>query len=547
MRKKNITVLTMVICLIFASVCGCSTKETITTTEENKVEKDSGSDDLSGGGPETLDQIMAAPDDTETRADSSGYLVTWEDMADVNVVYICLSTLTKEMISHVEDAINEITETEINVHVNLASYDLGSYAQQISLLMTSGEKVDLLLSIPMDSASYSVLSSNHQLMDVSQLIEEYGKPIINLVGDFAKATSMDDAMYGVPQWRDFSSRMTIYMRKDVLEDLDLVDKAQDLSSWKEFEEILETVKNSEKWSYLAGIGAGPGKKIIERYGVYSAFDSFKDNLTYDLLGDTMGIISADASGKVSLNFATEEYHNMTKLMKEWYDKGYVYRDVTGPDDPADLMKNNVLFSVITETEYGSELSAAVSWGEVIPAVVTYYPISSSAITRFVWTIPNVSTEPEAAMTFLSMMYTDSRIANLLAWGVENVDYQIVDGVACPMPEPQAGTYRAADYLFGNQFITLPWEGQPADFREKQMEAFQSAEISPYLGFSAQLSEITNEISACSVVINEYLPSLDCGVAAEGIYDEFLQKLDKSGVSKIVDQYQRQLDKWLAEQ
>ena len=58
------------------------------------------------------------------------------------MMYLATSTIPAGL-QDVEDAINEITENEINVHVNLEMVETGSYAQQVSLRMASSEPMDL--------------------------------------------------------------------------------------------------------------------------------------------------------------------------------------------------------------------------------------------------------------------------------------------------------------------------------------------------------------------------------------------------------------------
>ena len=97
-----------------------------------------------------------------------------------------------------EDAINAITESEIKVHVNLEMVETGSYAQQVSLRMASSEPTDLLLTMPADSASFTSMQAQNQLMDITDLLAEYGQDIQNIMGDKLKGTSANGRIYGVP-------------------------------------------------------------------------------------------------------------------------------------------------------------------------------------------------------------------------------------------------------------------------------------------------------------------------------------------------------------
>ena len=160
------------------------------------------------------------------------------------------------------------------------------------------------------------------------------------------------------------------------------------------------------------------------------------------------------------------------------------------------------------------------------------PITTSSCTKFVWAVPVTATEPEAAVKMMNLMYTDARIANLLTWGIEGRDYQVKDGIACYMDGQDANTvcaYHTSDFVYGNQFLALPWEGQAADFRQTSMEDMLAAQASAYLGFSCDTSGIENELTALTNAINEYLPGLDSGISDDEQYSAFLEKLEKSGV------------------
>ena len=86
------------------------------------------------------------------------------------------------------------------------------------------------------------------------------------------------------------------------------------------------------------------------------------------------------------------------------------------------------------------------------------------------TIPVTAKEPEAAMKFLNMMYTDERIVNLLNYGIENEDYIVDEDGRFSYPEGKdmnsVGYYNGYTWLFGNQFLAGVRDNEDADIREK---------------------------------------------------------------------------------
>lgn len=495
---------------------------------------------------------------TNTSADGSNQVQAqnqnMEDMAEIKMIYMPMGSMPKG-VQEVEDAVNEITEKEINTHVDIEMLESGNYDQQISLMMSSAEKLDLMLTMPTGSSSYNNMISQNQFMDISDLLKEYAPDVLTTIGDYMKATSVGDAIYAVPAWRTYVISSYIVMRTDVLEDLGLLEKAENMKSFTEYEEILDAVKNSDKWSYLAGIvNSDANGLVLPLARNYLGVDNFSDAYYYDELGDLNKLISIDpesTDGKVRMNFDTEEYKAMIDKVRGWNEKGYIYQDAATTDDSAEaLIKNNVGFSYLSEGEIGLAVSKTAACGMPMTCVkISTPPVSSSNVTKFVWGVPHNATEPEAAVKFLNLMVTDARIENLLVWGVEGRDYQVKDGVATYVDGQDSSNvaYQCGDFMFGNQFLAYPWDGQPADFREQAKAEMETAKMSNYFGFSCDTSKLQNEISAVANVISEYCPSLESGLAKEGTYEEFIDKLYSSGAQKIVDEYQRQLNEWLAAQ
>jgi putative aldouronate transport system substrate-binding protein len=169
--------------------------------------------------------------------------------------------------------------------------------------------------------------------------------------------------------------------------------------------------------------------------------------------------------------------------------------------------------------------------------------------RFVWGVPSFSKEAEAAIKFLNLMYTDARVTDLLNWGIEGRDYvQRSDG---PIGYPagitaQTVPYHSSDFIWGNQFITKIWEGNPSNLSEMRVKENREALPSVLMGFSYDPTPVQNELSSITNVIAQYRPSLTSGTADPAVdLPRFLKALDDAGAEKVVAEIQKQLDAWWA--
>lgn len=559
MKGKGLLAILLTFIMITGLLAGCGNSEgktsgnTPDTAGESKTEAsvpvDTGNSEAASEAQETPKASESA-DDNGTSGGAEGYNVTWEDTADITVMFCSMGPVPSGL-KAVEDAVNVITEEEINTHVTLTVVEVGNYDQQSNLLMASGEQVDLMITMPGGPAGFSTMSSQNQLIDITDIVEDYAPSISEGIGEYLKGTVVNNRLYGVTAYKNFVSAAYVIMRTDVLEDLGLLEKAQNMTSFAEYEEILEAVKNSEKWNYLSGLGSSDGHgNILPVQNANLNADKFSECGYFDNLGDTQFIINIDPTGKdtqVRLNFETDEFRQMYDITRSWYEKGYIYKDsATTSEMATELVKSNVIFSYVNQMEIGTEASASINSGmDMTCTKIVELPVSTGSVTKFVWVVPTTAKEPEAAVTFLEMMYRDSRISNLLAWGIEGVDYEVgADGVAHYIEGNENPAYHGVDFLVVNQFNVLPWEGNDPDLREQARDIMKNSVITPYLGFVCDTSPFTTELSAVTNVINEYRAQITSGVADAQTFQAFLDKLHASGADKIVEAYQNQLDQWL---
>ena len=78
-----------------------------------------------------------------------------------------------------------------------------------------------------------------------------------------------------------------------------------------------------------------------------------------------------------------------------------------------------------------------------------------------------------------------------------------------------------------------------------MQIMQQAEVSPYLGFAVDTTELDNEIAAITAVNDQYTYNLGSGLYTDEMYADYLAKLESAGLQAYLDAFQTQLDAWVA--
>lgn len=156
------------------------------------------------------------------------------------------------------------------------------------------------------------------------------------------------------------------------------------------------------------------------------------------------------------------------------------------------------------------------------------------------------------MRFLNLLYKDSRIVNLLLWGIQDVHYVVVDEEekTIALPEGVDTTNNPYAYglgLFGNQDDVYGMGSSTKEADEAWTKIALERRTKGY-GFCYDASAMTDKITAIDAVIQEYVPALTTGSAdLESTYAAFINKLEANGINDLIADKQAQFDAWLEQQ
>ena len=189
-------------------------------------------------------------------ADSSDASSEAEDLKESELVTLNIVTMSsgkeESGIAQVEEAMDKILEEKFNVNVKLSFLPFSSYADQISLMLSSGEGVDLL---PVYMVNYTACADSGQLYPMDDLIEKYGQGIIEQLGwDNINCGRVGGELFGLTQGRDLAASYGFAYRLDLAEkynlDMDSVKTLEDLH------DVLVTIKENEENCWPVAISAG---------------------------------------------------------------------------------------------------------------------------------------------------------------------------------------------------------------------------------------------------------------------------------------------------
>lgn len=442
------------------------------------------------------------------------------------------------------DKVNEILIRDCNCKiVDTVALNIGSYRDQLTLILSGGEHLDAFFA---NGNNFSTYVTRGQVIELDELLAEYGQDVVRVVGEeFLEAGKVGGVQYGITTIRDLAALRGPIFLADVLDQAG-VDYSN--FSWRnsitydELHDILVKIRDNTDMVPLVPTGAN-----------YKAYDMMGD---HDMLGDSYGVLmhKGQESTTVVNMFATQEYMDFCKMMRQWYTEGLIMQDaVTNQESWGDLLRGGRGASFFSNLKPGYDLKCSAQVGKRIISVPVITAFTTTNIVQTgQWCIARNSECPEAAMKFINKLFCDEELINLLAWGIEGEHYQIIDQEKRIIDYPEGvnvdniGYNLNLGWVFGNQFADYIWNGDSPDLWVETDEFNHSAPKSLAFGFNYDALPVKTEVAAVTNVCNEYRVSLEYGaVDPEIVIPEFLEKLKAAGIDKIIAEKQRQLDAFLA--
>ncbi len=284
----------------------------------------------------------------------------------------------------------------------------------------------------------------------------------------------------------------------------------------------------------------------------------------DTLADNFGVLdwSADHSSTTVVNkYETEGYREAVMRLAEWYDAGYIYQDAaTDTQGSGTMMKSGNTFSYTSSIKPGLLVEAEASNG--CECYVMYFGdfpeggYSTINVSFYDTGIASNSKDPEMAFKFISALYSDPTVMNLWQYGIEDVNYQVLDdGTAYYVDGEDATNYKYhqnSGWFMGNQFNSYVWNdgSKTADYWQQLSDFNKWGSYSPAFGFMWDSTNYSTHLTALNNALNTYMPALETGTVGVDGVDSTLQQLNEAlyaaGLQEVIDEKQRQLDEWLAE-
>lgn len=415
----------------------------------------------------------------------------------------------------IEDAINAITEEKIGVHLVMEPIPFSDLSKTQNLMISSGDQLDVVLSLW--EGGIGSYAEKGAVIDLTDLIDEYGKDIVEAVGPSIAGGYYNETLYGVPDGELWGHQYGFYARKDIVEELGFSYDNDTLYTVEDLEALFQAYKDKYGDGYYCVAGTTPNSEF------FNYLSGHPDGMGASSVGYACGglVDCLDKTNTTIENvYASDEY--------------MAYAEKT------------------TITQVSSACGT-----EMVPITLVSPYAATSMYQSIQWGISSNCETPEKAMQMLNMLYADPEVLSLLMYGIEDEHYVVEtqgEGYKKVVTFPEGtdsmnSTYYVTLGVFGDHALYPVWSPDTLDSYELITEFNDIVSVedcqSVALNYAYNYDDLSTAYSAVSAVISQY-----SGAIATGSVDpakeipEFVKALEDAGINDLIDANQIQFNEWL---
>lgn len=452
----------------------------------------------------------------------------------------------------VENAVNEIVEPELGVRVTLYPISYFDLTSQQNLMITSGDKLDLVSTL---FTGVGTWVSKGAFLELDDLYAQYGADIEKAEGRAITGGYYNGKLYAIPSEEKQARSYGFYARTDLVEELGFTFEDDKVYTLEDLEKLFAAYK--EKY--------GDGYYCVA--GTASSADWYDYIHEIDNLGssNSTGILAGaglDDDMTVQNLYALDSYKEYADTMYAWAQAGYYSPDAATNTDAGTVQIQSGYYLGSfnsTETDMTSNFSRDCGYAmtkiELVPAYA-----ETSMYQSTMWSIPTTCENPEKTFQFLNYLYADNGLANMLTNGLEGVSYEVEE----QGERPGQAVIRYADgvdaanspytmplHAYGDKLNVAVYAPMNLDYYTLATEFNENLaedRISKTLGFVFNSDSVATEVTAIDAVVAQYAGIIAAGAQdPEEVLPKFLEDLNAAGMDTVIAEKQAQLDAWLAEQ
>lgn len=430
---------------------------------------------------------------------------------------------------------NEFAErmaNDLGLKVEMIFVPWDQYWSQKDIMLAAQEPVDLYWDgLP----SLSTMVNKKQAMVLNDLIDQYGQDMLEVLPmEHIQGAMLNGDIYGIPSAYAPSSAMfqLVCVRQDILEAVGM----NDLNTPDDLMEF--ATKAKEMFPQMKG----PADYIFKPLTRY-----YQDEHYSWVAGEDVAVLG-EASKKIYSYYETEAFKELAKFNRKMYLAGNYSDELTINYNERDSrMQTGLYLWVEGSLGKDTEIIDSIKANDPNARLKTYllaeedprYIISAGGE---VLCIPQTAPNAAGAMKFINWLYSSQENYLFALYGVEGVDYEIVDGRVKKI----TGDEFFYEWMFRNQNYQLFAPEVDQEYIDLYQSWDDEAISSNVLGFSFNNENVKEIETMIKEVTGKVLAPIRSGfVDFDTEYPKAVEKLKEAGIEEYIAEVQRQYDEFLA--
>ena len=467
--------------------------------------------------------------------------------------YYVADRANPEDVLTVQNVLNDMIAEKIGANVELCPLSFAEVTTKIPLLLTTGGDADVV-SIS-QFAPYTPSYQTGGLLPLDELLQGVTPDLFAMYDESIwNSVRIKGEIFMVPAYYPGVSYPGMWTAKERTDELGF--DWENCSTWEDYEPYFDAILEKQ-----------PGVIPILSSDEYWGRLYFPSYYGWQSVG---GVQSPKGQGEVVIDavkgdttvFAapfTDEYEATIRLMRTWYEKGYVLKTPPTEAEMGNMRSTGKMAAFVhaMSSTWDTTGMGQAEWsGDTIlqcilkghPSIISA-PGSGNAVSR-------ASKNPEAALKFIQEMHLNADVHNLLNWGIEGTHWVWIDQAQKVIGYPEGknvdnvGYYPNTTWQFGNRYLQYFRSAADAQTKAKTEALLATdAVMSPIMGFNVDTEPVKTQIANVANVCAEYGDPLEKGLVdpddpVSGL-EVFRQKLKDAGIDDIIAEFQTQIDNWKA--
>lgn len=450
----------------------------------------------------------------------------------------------KSATDEVWDQIAEYTKDTLNCDFDVQFVAGDDYKQKLLVKAATGDSWDL--NFDSNWTGYFQMAAKDAYMNLDELLPKYAPDLYKAyeekgVLDAAKSKGHITAL---PWTMTMNNRPFFQWRGDLAEAAGITVDKDNFDTVEDVDNLVEQLKAAYPDRYILENGNLSEIKI----GGWTPLDT------------DMGIFFNlnDPECKVVAAEDIDEFNMLAEYAEKWQKDGIIWKDVlTDKLDHNSLINEGKLITKWGTHEFANSNRAWVEDGAYWDYSEVYKEdlFANRSPLANAMCIPETSENPERTLMFLNLVETDQKLYDMVQYGIEGKTY-VLDGEEAQYPDGMDAA--SSNYMgWGGQWALWkpqymrPTSDYSEGFWEREAEYAASSDknvVSPLEGFSFNADNVQTEVAQRNQIYGDALKLLDVGLS--GGYQDAIAKLksdsEAAGLDKILEEYQAQIDEFLAE-